>query len=125
MSLHPGLLTSAQKSMSKSYSPYSKFKVGAAILSKDKIFSGCNVENSSYRLTICAEASAICQMVNSGYSQIEQIIIIAPDKHCSPCGACRQMISEFSTLETKVFYYINGDLTEKKITEILPDSFKL
>ena len=76
MNIHPDLLASATEVMKKAYSPYSTFKVGAAVLSNNKIYSGCNVENSSFRLTVCAEASAICQMIADNSQTIDQILII-------------------------------------------------
>lgn len=87
----------AREACKKSYSPYSKFKVGAAVLTDKGIFSGTNVENASYGLTNCAERSAIFSAVSQGARKIFAILVFAPTSEViSPCGACRQVIFEFS-----------------------------
>src|SRR4051812_20753184 len=90
----------AQKATTMAYAPYSKFYVGAALLTdKGNIYSGCNVENASYGLTICAERNAIFSAVNAEGPQmkISKMVVITSDhSEASPCGACRQVISEFS-----------------------------
>jgi cytidine deaminase len=80
------------------YSPYSGFRVGAAVLTENgEIFTGCNVENASYGLTICAERSAIFRAVSEGHRRIRALVVFtATAKPTTPCGACRQVISEFS-----------------------------
>jgi cytidine deaminase len=92
------LVRRAAESKQRAYAPYSRFRVGAALLTASgEIFDGCNVENSSYSLTICAERSAVFQAVRSGQKAFRSIAI-ASDDHTflSPCGACRQVLSEFS-----------------------------
>ena len=128
--LYKNLLEEAKKASKNSYSPYSNFPVGACILLENgKTYSGCNIENASYGLSICAERNAIAKSITEGEtSKITAIAIYSPkQKRCMPCGACRQWLCEFA---------INGDLkiilenTEgeieiKTLDEIFPHSFKL
>ena len=111
-----------------SYSPYSKFKVGAALLCKDgKVFKGANVENSSYPLCMCAERNALYSAMMNGYKK-EDFVALAiaaeTDEPCSPCGACRQVISElFPRDGAIVLTNLKGDLKETNINELLPFAF--
>jgi cytidine deaminase len=92
------LIKKAEESCRNSYSPYSNFRVGAALLCQDgSVFTGTNVENRSYGLAICAERSAIVSAVSSGKKDFVKLAVYAPDAAypLSPCGACRQVISEF------------------------------
>ena len=93
------LAKAAQKAKLNSYSPFSKFRVGAALLTKDgTIFTGCNIENSSYGLTICAERVAIFNAISSGASKFKAIAIVSDDLgFTSPCGACRQVLSDLAS----------------------------
>lgn len=112
------------------YAPYSNFKVGAAILAdNDKIYCGCNVENVSYPCSQCAEASAISDMVvHSKQEKIKAVMIMANyskiEDICTPCGACRQKLSEFADDSTLV-YLANTERVQKVISlvELLPLSF--
>ena len=109
------------------HAPYSGFKVGAALRSSSgKTFVGCNVENAAYPEGTCAEAGAIAAMVAAGESEIEEICIVAGGPHpISPCGGCRQKISEFSKPDTPVILANpNGNTVRKSAGELLPDSFK-
>lgn len=120
------LLEQATIARSHAYAPYSKFAVGAALLDdRNKIFSGCNVENVSYPCGTCAEASAIAAMAADGGRIIREILIIA-DSHrlISPCGACLQRIFEFSDASTLV-HLANLEGVQKTYTigELLPFSF--
>ncbi len=122
------LLFEAAKTASlNSYSPYSKFKVGCAILSSSgKIYSGCNVENISYPVGTCAEQSAISAMINAHDYQISEILIYADSPNLiTPCGACRQRINEFASADT-VVHLANIQGTQKTIHffDIFPLSFK-
>lgn len=124
------LISAALDVSNFSYSPYSKFKVGAAVSIQDRIYKGCNVENASYGLTICAERSAIFNALANGETHIEEIAIYcsthAKDIHfIMPCGACRQVISEFSGPEAWI--YINDATTgyDFQLKDILPNPFKL
>ncbi|MGE3975139.1 MAG: cytidine deaminase [Bdellovibrionales bacterium] len=110
----------------KSYSPYSKFKVGAAVITtQGKVFSGCNVENASYGGTICAERSAVMKAVSEGHQSFTDIMIVTDAKQSTPpCGMCLQVLSEFCTPDTRVWL-----ANPKKILDIyflsnlLPVSF--
>ncbi|MBT3168560.1 MAG: cytidine deaminase [Candidatus Cloacimonetes bacterium] len=110
----------------KAYAPYSNYKVGAAIRTKNgKIFSGCNVENSSYGLTNCAERTAIFKAVSEGEKEFEEILIYSNSgKMPFPCGACRQVISEFGD-EIKITISSNEKIVESSIKKLLPSKFEL
>jgi cytidine deaminase len=112
------------------YAPYSSFRVGAAVLLNDgNIVTGCNVENASYRLTVCAEQSAIAAAVALHGPGIRiRAIAVANlnDTASQPCGACRQTIHEFSTPDTVVYFpAANGAIAHSTITELLPAAFLL
>lgn len=119
-------LKDAAKRVSKhAYCRYSKFRVGATVLTQaGKTFSGCNVENASYGLTICAERNAIFQMVAEAQQPLQAIVIYTPTKTPSaPCGACLQVINEFGP-EAEVISFCDGpDVLRKKLSELLPDAF--
>ena len=120
------LFEEAKKVRERAHVPYSQFKVGAALLSEDKtIIVGCNVENAAYPQSQCAEASAIGNMVSQGYSTIKEVLVIGSgDLLCSPCGACRQRIREFSSLKTPIHMCnTKGHLKTSTLQELLPDSF--
>lgn len=117
----------AEDAMKKAYVPYSNFQVGAAILTRDgKVYTGCNIENASYGLTNCAERTAIFKGVSEGKMMIDTIVVTgATDGPISPCGACRQVIVEFSDELTKVILTnLQGDIKELTIDELLPGYFK-
>ena len=121
------LFTSAQQSMANSYSPYSKFKVGAAILADDgNIYSGTNVEIISYPCGTCAEAGAIAAMINGGARKIVEILVIADSKELiSPCGNCLQKILEFSDENTKILLAdTTGVQKIHVLSDLLPIAFK-
>lgn len=120
------MLELAKTARDKAYAPYSKFYVGACIKTKHgHYYSGCNVENSSYGLTQCAEGSAISNMIINGENAIDEILIIGFTKTLlSPCGACRQKILEFADANTLV--HMCADQAIKKtitLAELLPESF--
>ena len=119
------LISKAKKARKKAYTPYSKFKVGAAVLSVDgKIFTGCNIENASFGLAVCAERVAIFKAISEGTTKFEAIAVIGDtDKPCSPCGACRQVISEFGEDIPLIMANLNGAVKIKKIKELLPEAF--
>jgi cytidine deaminase len=122
------LLRSAKRAMKNAYAPYSKFRVGAAILLSDgKIISGCNVENASYGMTNCAERTAIFSAVAQLGPRIEIRAVSVVNNQggpCSPCGACRQVIYEFGP-EATIFFRGPDGPKEAHITELLPDGFRL
>ena len=120
------LLKLANEAKENAYSPYSSFKVGAALLTKDNnIITGCNVENASYGLTICAERNAIFAAVNQGYKpgDIVAISIAASAKNFSPCGACRQVILEFGK-DIEVIFEFDDEVKSVSIQSLLPHSFE-
>ena len=123
------LISKAIEGRSKTYSPYSKFGVGAAILFKDgKYILGCNVENVSYGLTICAERNALFQMVSSGYTKddvVAMAVVGDTINPISPWGACRQVMAELLDMNTKiVLANIQYDYKETTVKELLPYNFE-
>lgn len=122
------LMQKAIEVSNNAYAPYSKFPVGACLLTDSgQIFTGCNFENSSFGLTICAERNAIGSMITAGEKRIKAIAIYSPNmENCTPCGACRQVINEFQTPEgTEVITKIGNDLKIYKLPELLPEGFVL
>ena len=120
------LHAAAKRAYSRAYAPYSKFKVGAAILADDgKIYSGGNVENAAYPNGVCAETSAISAMVLGGAKKIRAIAVVAGGpKLVTPCGGCRQRIAEFAEPVTPVHVCgPDGLKTSFTIAELLPASF--
>lgn len=119
------LIKIAIEAREKSYSPYSKFKVGAAVYTKSgRIFTGCNIESASYSPTICAERVAVSKCISEGYRDIEKIAVVGSDKSISfPCGVCRQFILEFGR-DIKIICAKNID-TYKVYTigELMPNGF--
>ncbi len=120
------LIDIALEARDTAYAPYSKFRVGAALLSVDgTIFTGCNVENASYGLCICAERTAICKAVSAGHQKFTAIAVAAAPL-ASPCGACRQFLVEFGT-ETVVISVNSANPAETKtwtIGELIPENFR-
>ena len=111
-----------------SYSPYSHFAVGAALLCKDgQVFVGANVENSSYPLCMCAERNALYNAMMNGYKKSDFValaIVADTDEACSPCGACRQVISELFPKDGKIYLSnLKGALKETDIDALLPLAF--
>ena len=121
------LIAEAKMAREKAYAPYSNFKVGAAVLtSNGKIFSGCNIENSSYGLSICAERAAIFNAVSSGYKKFTKIVVVTDSEPpSSPCGACRQVIFEFGDDIEVIMANLKGDVKIEKIDKLLKDGFKI
>jgi cytidine deaminase len=122
------LLEAARRAMKNAYAPYSHFKVGAALLTtKGEVFLGCNVENSSYGVTNCAERTAIFSAVAKSGPKLEiEAIAIVNDHNapCSPCGACRQVIYEFGP-RAAVFFLGARGWKQLPITDLLPEGFRL
>lgn len=130
MNKYENLLNTAKEASEKAYAPYSNFKVGAALLLKDKtIIKGANVENASYGLSLCAERNAVSTAIAQGLeSGIEAIAIYSPNiKNCSPCGACRQWLWEFEDGQDIKIILENEDGSPlvTSITALLPMGFKL
>lgn len=130
MTLPENLLKAAHTAMNNAHAPYSNFKVGAALLAENgEIFTGCNVENASYGLTICAERNAIFSAVAAGTKNFTKMVIITnSDVTPYPCGACRQVLVEFCQPEFKIYAVAdNKQKTTEELTlgELLPKSFIL
>lgn len=122
------LINKAIEARKLSYSPYSNFAVGAAVLCKDgKIFQGSNVENASYPLCMCAERIAIYSAMMNGYKKddfVAMAIVADTDDACSPCGACRQVIHELLPLDAKIYMAnLKGDCVVTTPSELLPFAF--
>jgi cytidine deaminase len=116
----------AHEAATKAYAPYSQFSVGAAIrTSSGKIYSGANVENASYPLGSCAEASAISAMIGLGEREIADIAIVSLQHNpCYPCGGCRQRIFEFATHATRVHVMaMDHNISSYSIADLLPHAF--
>lgn len=122
------LMDKAIEASKNAYVPYSHFPVGACILTEDdKIFTGCNFENASFGLTICAERNAVGSAISEGCKKIKAIAVYSPKmNNCYPCGACRQVLHEFkSDNGIDVILKNNAELTIFKIEELLPGGFNL
>ncbi len=109
----------------RAYAPYSKFYVGAALeTASGEVFVGCNVENSSYGLTICAERLAIGTAVAAGHREFKRVVV-ASDSKAGPCGACRQVLAEFGNVEV-IMVDPDGTITHtRQLDDLLPEQFKL
>jgi cytidine deaminase len=126
MSSDADLFAAAESARRHAYAPYSRFTVGAAILSDDgNIYAGCNVENAAYPIGNCAEASAIAAMIAGGGKRITRIYITGPGREpVTPCGGCRQRIREFADPDTPVTCQgIDGSPLRTTLGELLPHSF--
>lgn len=121
------LINAAKEAMERSYSPYSQFKVGAAVLTEDgKVYKGCNIENSSYGATICAERTAIFKAVSEGAVNIIKIAIVSSSgEHTFPCGICRQVLVEFAGEDALVLLEGEGGeaVEEYTLSELVPYAF--
>lgn len=120
------LISEAKIARDKAYTPYSKFNVGAALLTSDgKVYHGCNIENAAYSMTNCAERTAIFKAVSEGDTEFIAIAVVADTKRpVPPCGACRQVIAELCPKDMKVILTnLNGDIQELTVKELLPGAF--
>lgn len=119
------LVRKASEAMKNSYSPYSHFAVGAALLCSDgRIFTGCNIENVSYGLTNCAERTAVFKAVSEGATHFEAIAVAAEKQTPWPCGACRQVLAEFAP-DIRILLSHGDEIIEKRLSELLPFSIDL
>ena len=116
------LVTQAIEVAGRAYAPYSRFHVGAVLVGKDgRTFAGCNVENISYGLTICAERNAVFAAVAAGCREFEKIVITADTEvPASPCGACRQVLAEFNPDLVVVLSNFHGLTETFRLSELLP-----
>ena len=121
------LVKKATEARKKAYAPYSKFKVGAALETvSGKVYVGCNVENSSYGLTLCAERVALFKAVSEGAKKFKRIAIVADTKRpCPPCGMCRQALYEFAPNLEVVMANTKGKTKKVKLKELLAHPFIL
>ena len=124
------LFNTAKDAMNQSYAPYSNYNVGAALLCKNgNVYKGCNVENASYSLTNCAERTALFTAIANGENEFEAICIVGGKNgvitdYTMPCGACRQVLSEFCVEDFKIYVGINeNDIKGFKLSELIPYSF--
>ena len=124
---NPALVAAAEAALKQAYAPYSKLKVGAAVRTESgAVYAGCNVENASFGLTNCAERTAIFSAVTAEGSGVRiNAVAIATDPAipASPCGACRQVMSEFGGPHCAVIYRGLDGLVEATLKELLPDAF--
>lgn len=125
------LMQKATEAMKNAYAPYSKFLVGAALLSKNgKVYTGCNVENSSYSVANCAERTALFSAIADGEREFCAIAIAGGKngeiaRFCPPCGVCRQALAEFCGEDFKIYLYNGKKIKEYKLSKIFPLQFEL
>jgi cytidine deaminase len=119
------LIEIARQAQKNAYAPYSNFKVGAALLSSQgKIFTGVNVENGSYSLTICAERTAIAKAVSEGHLKFSRIVVYSScSPPATPCGACRQVLNEFSPDMQVICVNNQNEINRFDLGHLLPESF--
>ena len=120
------LLQAALDARLKAYAPYSKFLVGAAVRAESgEIYTGCNIENASYGLTVCAERNALFNAVGAGERKFTALCVVGDtEEPISPCGACRQVMAEFKVPRI-ILANLNGKIVEYTLDELLPLSFSL
>ena len=120
------LLNAALSARERAYAPYSKFLVGAAVLAKSgRIYTGCNIENASYGLTVCAERNALFSAVGAGEREFTALCVVGDtEAPISPCGACRQVMAEFK-VPCIILANLKGDVKEYTLKELLPYGFSL
>ena len=127
------LVKMAIEARKNAHTPFSNFNVGAALLTKDgKVFRGCNIECSSYGITLCAERTALVKAVSEGYKSFDKIAIVGGHGdeliYTTPCGACRQFLSDFNKDLEVIMGYKENDVLKykkKKLNELLPELFTL
>ena len=119
------LISMAADVMANSYSPYSRFKVGAAVECTDgAVFTGCNIENAAFGVTMCAESAAIASAVSAGQRAFKRIAIISDGNvYCFPCGLCRQLLNEFSPELEVLCARSDGRYVSYSLTSLLPMAF--
>ncbi|MDQ3223493.1 MAG: cytidine deaminase [Gemmatimonadota bacterium] len=118
------LISAARSAQARAYAPYSKFRVGAALESVDgAVFLGCNVENASYGLTICAERAAVCAAVSAGATRFRRAVVVSDiDPPAAPCGACRQVLAEFG-LDLPIDGVGPKAVVRWRLSDLLPVAF--
>jgi cytidine deaminase len=118
------LVAAARPAQARAYAPYSRVRVGAALEAVDgSIFSGCNVENASFGLTICAERAALCAAVSAGVQRFRRAVVVSDvDPPAAPCGACRQMLAEFG-LDLPIESVGSSRTVTRQLSDLLPAAF--
>ncbi len=117
------LMDAAKASIRHAYMPYSSYPVGAAVLTADdQIIAGVNIENAAYPAGTCAERVALGNAISQGHTQFKAVAVFSPKGEISPCGVCRQFISEFGP-DIQILFHWQGQLQQKAIKELLPFSF--
>jgi len=128
LSLTPqALMAEAVRARRRAYAPYSRFPVGAALLTKDgRVYHGCNVENASFGLAICAERNAVWKAVSEGATEFAAIAVTARDgRGAPPCGSCRQVLHEFAPHAWVYWRDARGRILKRRLSELLPNAFRL
>lgn len=125
--MEKALIEAATKVRERAHAPYSKYRVGAAIMNRaGEVFTGCNVENASYGLSICAERSAVCKMIAEGSNREIALVSVVTADGGSPCGACRQVLAEFGDdFEVLSFAADQQTVQRWSVAALLPDAFRL
>ncbi len=124
------MMAAARNARERAYAPYSGFRVGAAVLGESRrVYTGCNVENASYGLTVCAERVAIAKAVSEGEKSILAVVVFAGETEPSPpCGACLQVMSEFAPSDEPLVIVTcseDGDYVQSTLADYLPHPFRL
>ena len=118
------LVLRAEAARKYAYAPYSRFKVGAALLAASgKVYTGCNVENASYGATVCAERTALFKAISRGDRSFVAIAVTAGETACPPCGICRQTLAEFCPPEFEIITADGDKIESKSLGELLPFAF--
>jgi cytidine deaminase len=121
----PALLRAAMRVRKNAYAPYSGYHVGAALLADGRVFAACNVENSAYPLSVCAERNAVAAAVAAGARRIEAVAVVGGrDRPAAPCGGCRQVLAEFCAPDAPIVYAAaDGQSVTTNIGALLPAAF--
>jgi cytidine deaminase len=119
------LIEKAKKARESAYAPYSKFKVGTALLAKSgKVYTGANVENATFGLTVCAERVALFKAITNGEKSFVKLAVVADkDEPITPCGACRQVLSEFASDLKIICANLKGKTEKYSLRKLLPEAF--
>ncbi len=114
----------AREAMERAYAPYSRFQVGATVVSDDRFFTGQNIENASYPVSVCAERNAVAAMIDGGQRRIDVVAVVtAADEPTPPCGACRQVLWEFGPSALVVSETVGGLRASWALSDLLPAAF--
>lgn len=118
------LIAEAKRARHLAYAPYSRFLVGAALETKEgKIFSGCNIENAAYGVSMCAERVAVFKAVSEGFRDFIALAVVTGPDGAAPCGACRQVLAEFNLKMSVIMANLRGEYRLATVSELLPDAF--